>query len=59
MEKLSFFPCKLISVNWAVEKHPKCTFLAAIYLLKVSKGNTRTMYEFCSKLTIKAIERCH
>ena len=26
---------------------------AGIYLLKVSKRNTRTMYEICSKLTIK------
>ena len=30
---------------------------AGIYLLKVSKRNTRTMCEICSKLTIKIPER--
>ena len=30
-----------------------------IYLFKVSNGKTRTMYEICSKLTIKTLEWCH
>ena len=29
----------------------------SIYLFKVSNGNTRTMCEICSKLTIKTPER--
>ena len=32
--------------------------VAAIYLFKVNDGNTRTMYETCSELTIKTTERC-
>ena len=30
---------------------------AGIYLLKINNGNTRTMCEICSKLTIKITER--
>ena len=30
---------------------------AGIYLFKVNNGNTRTMFEICSKLTIKTPER--
>ena len=33
--------------------------LAGTYLLKVNKRNTRARCELCSKLTIKAPERCH
>ena len=33
--------------------------LAGICLFKVSNGNTRTMCEICSKLTIKTRHRCH
>ena len=33
------------------------TYPASIYLLKVNNGNTKTMYETCSKLTIKTTER--
>ena len=32
---------------------------AGIHLLKVNNRNTRTRCEICSKLTIKAPERCH
>ena len=31
--------------------------LAVIYMFKVNNGNTRTMCEICSKLTIKTPER--
>ena len=30
--------------------------LAGIYLFKVNNENTKTMYEICSKLTIKTLE---
>ena len=30
---------------------------AAIYLLKVSNGNTRSMYKICSKLIVKKPQR--
>ena len=36
-----------------------CCNLAGIYLLKVNYRNTRTRCEIYSKLTIKALERCH
>ena len=32
-------------------------FPADIYMFKVNNRNTRTMYEICSKLTIKKTER--
>ena len=32
---------------------------ANIYLLKFNNRNTRKRCEICSKLTMKAIERCH
>ena len=34
-----------------------CYFPASIYLFNVSNGNTRTMREICSKLTMKAPEQ--
>ena len=39
---------------------PSCrNYPAGIYLFKVDNRNTRTMYEVCSKLTIKTPERRH
>ena len=34
-------------------------FSSSIYLFKVNQGNTRTMCEICSKLTVKAPGRRH
>ena len=34
-------------------------FPAANYLFKVNNGNTRIVFEICSKLTTKTPERCH
>ena len=46
---------------WVQECWPETrrnfTWLASFYLYKTSNGNTRTMWETCSKLTIKAPER--
>ena len=28
------------------------------YMFKVKNGNTRTMYEMCSKLTMETLEQC-
>ena len=33
------------------------TGLAGIYFMKVSNGNTKTLSEICSKLTVKSAER--
>ena len=32
---------------------------ANIYFFKVNNGKARTIYEICSKLSIKTLERCH
>ena len=32
---------------------------ASFYLLKVNNGNTKILFEICSKLRIKALEQCH
>ena len=45
---LSYSPYKLFSTR---------LIPAGIHLLKVNKGNTRTMREICSKLRIKASEQ--
>ena len=37
--------------------HIETSNLAGIHLFKVNKGNTRTMREICSKLTIKTPEQ--
>ena len=42
-----------------ISEFPLTDYLASIYLLKVSNGNTRTMSEFCSKISIKTPERHH
>ena len=34
-------------------------YLVGVYLPKFKKGNTRTMFEICSKLTTKIPERHH
>ena len=47
-----FFLAPLLSLK-------KCYDPAGIYLLKVNNRNTRARCEICSKLTIKAPERCH
>ena len=41
--------------SWNFSMHS----FSRIYLFKVSNGNTRRMYEICSKLTIEALERRH
>ena len=32
---------------------------ASFYLIKVNNGNIKTLFEICSKLTLKAVEQCH
>ena len=49
--------CLLGSV-FLVLTHLLVAVPAAIYLLKVNNGNTRTSCVICSKLTIKTLERC-
>ena len=36
----------------------ECIFPVSIYVFQVNKGNTRTILEICSKLTIKTLEQC-
>ena len=39
-------------------KQSRATKLGNMYLLKVSKRNSRKRHEICSKFTIKTQERC-
>ena len=39
--------------------YPECTYQAHIYLFKLKNEDTRTMYETCSKLTMKTPEQRH
>ena len=49
---VSYSPSKKTAPFWNILFH----ILVCIYLFKVNNGNTRTMCEVCSKLTIKTPE---
>ena len=48
----------MISIQLIDEVNNAILNPAVIYMFKVSNGNTRTMCEIYSKLTIKIAERC-
>ena len=49
------------ALNLKVREKRRTIFVnaAGIYLLKVNNRNTKTKPAICSRLTIKALERCH
>ena len=51
---------ELVLMLWSkINSDLQFIYVARIYLLKITNGNTRWMCEICWKLTIKTSERCH
>ena len=59
MSQVNIFEKKMHSLNYVTLLFNDSVLVliyhntAAVYLLKISNENTRTMQEFCSKLTVK------